>query len=348
MLNKKLILLFVIVLLSITSLALAQKQEIKDYKVLQGDTLWDISKKELNDPFLWPKVWKENPDIANPDKLMPGQTIKIPLYLIQKDVQKEEPVAEPIVETAPQKAEPVPMTDSAPVEIKPLVSANLFVSSGYIASTVNDVGIVAGSPSRKNLYGTDMFVYLTTKEPAKIGDKFYVIRTREIIHPVQNKRVGILVLIRGIAIIEKITQGETIAKILRSYDDIIIGDLLIPYSDMPPPVATEPYRTPKIEGYIVAARDRKQNNGMGDIVYIDKGKNAGLEVGDLLMAISVGKQVEGLTMREHKYPLGRVQLIKVHDTSSVAIIQGGPVSIDSITPGDLVIQYNYQPKPMLK
>ncbi len=340
MLNKKLILLFVIVLLSITSLALAQKQEIKDYKVLQGDTLWDISKKELNDPFLWPKVWKENPDIANPDKLMPGQTIKIPLYLIQKDVQKEEPVAEPIVEAEPQKAAPVPMTESAPVEIKPLVNANLYISSGYIASTVNDLGIVAGSPSRKNLYGINMFVYLTTKEPAKIGDKFYVIRKREIIHPVQKNRVGSLVLIRGIAEISMIKQGETIAKILRSYDDIIIGDLLIPYSDMPPPVVPEPYRRPKIEGYIVAAHDMKQNNGMGDIVYIDKGKNAGLEVGDILRAISVGTQVEGITKTAHKYPLGLVQLIKVHDTTSVAIIRGGRGSIDSVTPGDLVIQYD--------
>ena len=60
-------------------------QEIKDYKVKGGDTLWDISNKELQDPFLWPKIWKENPGIVNPDRIYPDQSIKIPLYLLQKE-----------------------------------------------------------------------------------------------------------------------------------------------------------------------------------------------------------------------------------------------------------------------
>ena len=337
MLNKKLILLVVMILMSITSLALAQKQEIKDYKVMQGDTLWDISKKELSDPFLWPKVWKENPDIANPDKLMPGQTVKIPLYLIQKEVQKEEPITEPIVEAAPQKAAPIAMTEPAPVKIKPLVDANLFISSGYLANTVNDLGSVTGSPSKKNLSGTNDLVYLTTKEPAKIGDRFYVIRKREVIHPVSKARAGNLVQILGIAEVTMMKQGETIAKILKSYEEITISNLLIPYSDMPPPVVLKPYRRPKVEGYIVVARDRKQTNGMFDIVYIDKGKNAGLEVGDLLRVISVEKQLESFMKVEHKYPHGIVQIIKVYDTTSVAVIQK---SFDAILPGHLVIQYD--------
>lgn len=339
MLNKRLIIVFIVVLLNMTSLALAQKEEIKDYKVQQGDTLWDISKKELNDPFLWPKVWKENPNIANPDKLMPGQTIKIPFYLIQKDVQKEEPVSAPVAEaeTEPQKTAPVPMTESAPMRIMPIVDANLFVSSGNIAGTVDFLGGVAGSPLKKNLYGTNDLVYLMTKEPATIGDRFYVVRKRELSHPVYNSGMGTLVEILGIAEVTMIKQGETLAKILKSYDAIIIGNLLMPYSDMPPPVVPKPYRRPKANGYIVAGRDMKHNNGTHDIVYLDIGKNAGLKVGDLLRAISVGKQVEGVTKIVHKYPLGIVQLIKVNDTTSVAIIQR---SIDAVLTGDRVIEYD--------
>jgi hypothetical protein len=68
----------------------AETQEIKEYKVIKGDTLWDITKKELNDPFLWSKVWKENPRIANPDLIYPDQMIKIPLYLIQEEKREEE------------------------------------------------------------------------------------------------------------------------------------------------------------------------------------------------------------------------------------------------------------------
>ena len=66
-----------------------QDMEYKEYKVLKGDTLWDISSKEIKDPFLWPKIWKENPDIKNPDRISPSQMIKIPLRLIQKSRRKK-------------------------------------------------------------------------------------------------------------------------------------------------------------------------------------------------------------------------------------------------------------------
>ena len=337
MLKKKLILSFIVVLLSIMSLALAQEQEMKDYKVQQGDTLWDISNKELNDSFLWPKVWKENPEIANPDKIMPGQTIKIPLYLIHKNVQKEEPVAEPIVDVEPRKAAPVPTVESAPARIKPLVDANLYVSSGYIADTVNELGMIVGSPLKKNIFGTSNYIYVNTKEPAKVGDKYSIVRKKKIIHPVNKSVVGDMVQMLGVAEVEIIKQGEVVAKILKSYEEAILGDLLIAYADMPPPVVSKPYRKPNIEAYVVAARNMTINNGMFDIIYLDKGKNAGLAVGDLLRAISIEKQLEGFTLVEHRYPHGVVQILKVYDHTSVAIIRQ---SVDSIEPGHLVIHYD--------
>jgi len=323
-LNKKLILLFVMVLLSITSHTLAQKQEIKNYKVLQGDTLWDISKKELNDPFLWPKVWKENSDIANPDKLMPGQAIKIPLYLIQKDAQKEEPVAEPIVEAEPQKAAPIPMTESAPIKIKPLVDANLFISSGYISSAVNELGKVTGSPSGKTLLGAPDMVYVKTKAAAKPGDRFYILRKGPIVkHPVTKNILGYLIEITGIAEIKKFEYGETIAQIVKTFADVNIGDTLVTYQEESPPVVSKPYRKPDVRGYIVEARQLRLNNGLFDIVFIDKGKKD-VQVGDLLKTANKGK---------HTVSNGIIQVIKVQDSTSVAIVRE---STDVITKGNLI------------
>jgi LysM domain len=79
-----------ILFLLIPLIAFAQTQEMKEHKVIKGDTLWGISKAELNDPFLWPKVWKENPGIENPNLIYPDQTIRIPLYLIQKEKRLED------------------------------------------------------------------------------------------------------------------------------------------------------------------------------------------------------------------------------------------------------------------
>ena len=78
-----------IVFLLLPLITFAETQKIKEYKVIKGDTLWDITKKELNDPFLWSRVWKENPRIANPDLIYPDQMIKIPLYLIQEEKREE-------------------------------------------------------------------------------------------------------------------------------------------------------------------------------------------------------------------------------------------------------------------
>ncbi len=116
MLIKKIILYLIVVGLILPAFAFSQSEEIKDYTVKNGDTLWDISNKELNDPFLWPKIWKENPGISNPDRIYPGQSIKIPLYLLQKEV-KEEPMSEPVAEKALEPVKEEVNAEPAPVKI---------------------------------------------------------------------------------------------------------------------------------------------------------------------------------------------------------------------------------------
>ena len=88
-----------IVFLLLPLITFAEAKETKEYKVITGDTLWDITKAELNDPFLWPKVWHENPWIVNPHLIYPDQVIKIPLYLIQQEKSEEEVRPKPTLES---------------------------------------------------------------------------------------------------------------------------------------------------------------------------------------------------------------------------------------------------------
>ncbi len=55
--------------------------------VKKGDTLWDIAKEYLKDPFKWPEVFRRNSDVVeNTHWIYPGETIRIPNSEVKPDV----------------------------------------------------------------------------------------------------------------------------------------------------------------------------------------------------------------------------------------------------------------------
>ncbi|MHB8173528.1 MAG: LysM peptidoglycan-binding domain-containing protein, partial [Nitrospirota bacterium] len=97
------------------------------YTIVKGDTLWDISKARLSDPFAWPRIWKKNQFIHNPNLIYPGQVIKLP----------------PGVTIAPPAAKEVPPPVKKPRSKEP------FVSKGYTLMTrpsVSEGGVITIPP----------------------------------------------------------------------------------------------------------------------------------------------------------------------------------------------------------
>src|SRR5512146_2715176 len=48
------------------------------YIIVRGDTLWDLSKRFLNSPFLWPQIWNENRYVKDAHWIYPGDPLVIP------------------------------------------------------------------------------------------------------------------------------------------------------------------------------------------------------------------------------------------------------------------------------
>jgi hypothetical protein len=310
-LSRKWLLLFFLIFL-IPSLSFAEMQiyeEYKDYTIMRGDTLWDISQKELNDPFLWPKVWKENPDIKHPDRIYPNQKIKIPLYLLQKEI----PPMKPKVVKKPKVVEEEPVEEIAePEEIKYVVDRNILIASGYIGDSVPNIGTVTDAPTDRAVLGKHDYAYIKTNAPVQIGGKFYVIDVVEKVdHPDTGRKLGYLIEILGIAEVVE-NGGDPKVLITTSYGEITPGDLLDNYYELEPSPAMDTPRKPDVAGYVVATKQLHGISGTFDIVYTDKGSNDGLEVGDLFATTLQSK---------HKIYNGLIQIINLRPSTSTAIVR---------------------------
>src|SRR6185312_13270958 len=77
------------------------------HTVKKGDTLWDLSQTYLNDPFLWPEIYRINTTtVHDPHWIYPGQVLHIPGGSVQNVVaDQSEPRFEP---------EAVPMRSGGP------------------------------------------------------------------------------------------------------------------------------------------------------------------------------------------------------------------------------------------
>lgn len=245
-------------------------QETKEtegvYTIKKGDTLWDISSKFLKDPFLWPKLWEKNPYISNPHWIYPGNSIRLtavepakgeaPQPVKKEETPKaaegkpqeavEEPgVKEPEVEkvespTSPpaekkqeEVAEVKPEVKPAPVDEKPVYFREIR-SAGFVSNLeYRGIGIVLESREGKNMMsaGDILYVTLKTAESIAIGNKYTVFRAgEEVRHPITEKRIGRKYNIIGnVQVIDQ--QGKFFtAKVIESFDAIMRGDFLQPYS----------------------------------------------------------------------------------------------------------------------
>lgn len=300
--------------------AFAQSQEDKDYEVRKGDTLWSISSKEMSDPFSWPKIWKENPEIKNPDLIYPGQKIRLPQLYIQKEIipMPAPPPTERAVPAPRIKPEPRVVKEEMPVKIKPaekkyLVERDILISSGYISDSIESRGQVIGSPSEREVLGKVDYAYIRTSGPVRTGDRFYVVRPAgKVKHPETGAMMGYLIDVLGIARVVGKESGETKTEITASYSGIAVGDLLFDYYEIDLPLQPENLRNPDIPGFIVATKERRISNGQPDIVYIDKGSKSGIMPGDIFAMTARAK---------FNTPNGLLQVISTKESTSTAIVR---------------------------
>jgi hypothetical protein len=295
-----------------------------EYTVQKGDTLWDISSGKLKDPFLWPKLWKANPQIHNPHLIFPNDKVVIPSELLKEELRSEKKVQ---IDKNRRLLKPGALAASRPVPVikrTPIVSREVLLDSGYFVKDVKSMGNIVGSPLWKTLLGNGDAVYLTTAVKANPDEKYYVITKPEaIMNPLKEKEIaGYQVRIKGVVVVTGDEKGKTKALISESYKEINVGDMIIDYYDVSLPVAPSIERKPAIAGIVLGIWNKRVTGGKDDIVYISRGVGQGVEIGDIFTVTSATKPLP---------VVGTVQVFAISDAGSAAIIRQ---SMSEIHPGD--------------
>jgi hypothetical protein len=237
------------------------------YTVQKGDTLWDLSKRFSNAPWVWPELWEENSRIiANPHLIYPGQKLRLAR-------QKADQATEAGISSPPAEAEGIYYYYS-PVdhygfirrtEVRP--EAVIFKARETALSLISEGDIVYVKPEGNSTLARGSWLTIfKTFEP--IMDK----QTRQLI--------GTQHLLCGIVEILQQEPDYAIAKVIKSYRPIRLGDKLMPYTKRSPRIAIQTSQ-PGIDGTLLLSEEHLNIFAERNIAFIDRGKKHGIQPGQI-------------------------------------------------------------------
>lgn len=332
----------------------AGDEEAAYYTIVKHDTLWDISGKFLKNPFKWPKIWKLNPYIKNPDLIFPGDVVKITPNGVEIIGRKEakpgarqelpvvtlEPDGEKVVVLEPEVQEQEPKAAEAVAEPRPAVTSSAIERKGFISmKEVSAAGAIIEAKDKRLLLNAGDEVYISFKDRGQVsvGERFTVfVVGREIAHPVTGRPMGNIIDILGS--VEVISTGSVIAgRLEKTYKEVSPGARLRAYK-APAAEVTVTRADAAVDGVIIAALEDKVQIASGDIAYIDRGARQGLKQGNVLNISRRSDVVTDPLDRKKKIvlpqqELGTIVLIETADDVSTGIIVK---SLKAINPGDKV------------
>jgi hypothetical protein len=261
------------------------------YTVVKGDTLWDISAKFLQQPWQWPELWHNNPQIKNPHLIYPGDTLyftyvngepRLSLTPGYGDAGETNLVPR-IRESAIEQAIPMIPSDAIAqfLSSPKVMSAEEIAQAPYVLDFA-DEHLIAGSGDRVYVRGIG--------NPERLGYTVYR-QGKPYVSPESQEILGYEAQYIADALIESTGDPATL-RITKVENEVRRGDRLTPSTAGEMALNYFP-RPPEqiIKGNIIRVMGGVTQIGAHDIVVIDKGTVDGLAVGHTLDIFKKGRVV---------------------------------------------------------
>ncbi len=321
--------LLALLLLAVAGIAQAQVL-LRDgypqrYTVAQGDTLWDISGKFLQQPWQWPHLWHANPQIANPDLIYPGDTLVLSYVGGQPQLMLERGQSRGTIKLSPH-VRSSPVAEAVPTI--PLGAINAFLINNRIVDTPEAFDaapyIVAGNDERV-LSGTGDRIYARGSFSPD-HDVYGIFRQgKTYTDPKTGEALGINADNLGTAEIVATERDIATLNLQRSSAEVRLGDRLfsteghaVTSTFMPSPPSTQ------IDGVIIDVPRGVTQVGKFDVVTLNKGHRDGLTDGNVLAIYKTGETVrDRVTGQEVKVPdemSGLLMVVRTYEKLSYGLV----------------------------
>lgn len=294
------------------------------YTVVKGDTLWDISGKFLQDPWLWPEIWHVNPQIENPHLIFPGDILSLVYIDGRPRITVERGLAANTVRLGPSvRTEPLENAIPAiPLEhINAFLSRSRFVVPGELEAApyivAGDQQHIVSGPGDQ-IYGRGTFNAENRIYGIYRGGKSYN-------DPVTGEFLGLHAEDIGEA--KLIADDADIGTLIlnRVTQEVRIGDRLLTNLNKALRAEFQPSApAEKVNGFIIDVEGGVDVISKMDVVMINLGSREGLEPGNVMAIYKTGETVrDQVTNTLVKLPDARAGLLmffSVQEKMSYAVV----------------------------
>ena len=292
------------------------------HEVQRGETLWDIARTYLNDPFLWPEIFRLNTDVVeDPALIYPRERLVLPGGVVAQT--GGEPGRTVFYRGDEDRdAERLTILPAGQGNF-PVVRMGDFYRAAFVAADaeVETVGHVAELESPTVVPLTQQpgilpynRVFVPVTAAVQIGDRLQFLRAGRLLP--SHGRVWIST---GMGTVAAVENNVATVVVTRMYDQVNLGDVAVAAPAFPVRAGVRPSDAARdLQGRVLAFELPHPAQSTEEIAFLDLGRQEGVREGDEFEVYLPREGRDWGTRPE--IAVARVQVVKVTQGTASARI----------------------------